>query len=237
MSKNIIQEHTALMKEFKSYLEAQGTNDKKTELHLKNTELFLNTYLAKKQGVSYTEGPRLVDNYFSDWFIRNAPTASETQIILSIASLKKLYGMLGEKGMLPVAETEKMEHILTSRKDDWKDAMDAYSEELAASTNEPGEEEDEASASSKWESKTAKFSSDVDGAEEEVDISSGFIVEGGKGDDDDEGGQKKSGADLLFGELDFDDEFEDEEAEEADEAEADDDDDDADDDDEADDEL
>lgn len=213
MSKNIIQEHTTLLKEFKSYLESQGTNEKKTEQHVKNAELFLNAFLAKKQGVTFAEGPRLIDNYFGDWFIRNAPTASETQIILSIASLKKLYVMLGEQGHITAAEVTKIENIMTSRKDDWKDAMDAYSEELAASSAEGGEEEEEGSSSPKWESKTAKFSSD-DGGEEEVDISSGFIVEGGKSDDDDDD-QKKGGAELLFGELDFS-EFDEEESEEED---------------------
>lgn len=210
MNKNFTQENAALLKEFKGYLEDQGTLEKKVEQHTKNMDLFLNTFLSKRQGVGCGEWVRHIDVYFSEWFIRNAPTPSETQIVLSIASMRKFYGMMLEKGAVSQADVNRMESMVVNKKEDWKDAMDIHNEELAGGSAEvvPEEEEDSASATPKWESKTAKYGSDVDGADEDVDLSSGFIVEGGKDEEEEEEDDKKKDEDLLFGELDLDEEFE-----------------------------
>lgn len=212
-----------LLQQFQTYLTAQGVMDKKQEQHTKNVEQYF-VFLTKK-GISPDEGIQHLDGYFGDWFIRNCPTASETQIVLSIASLRKFYAMLKEQGEVTSNDYDTMERIINSRKESWKEAMDAHTEEQSAAVVPEGavveDDEDGHSASPKWESKSSKFSDDL-GAGEDVDISSGFSIEGGEKDEDD---------DDMKDEDDFADEFADEFGEDEDDKETDDDKDDAEDDD------
>lgn len=187
MSKHSLSpEQSALLKDFQNSLMAQGVLEKKLEQHIKNVELYF-SFLSKK-GLSPKDGVAQLDAYFGDWFIRNAPTASETQIVLSIASLRKFYATMQEQGLVSEKELQQMERTINSHKEDWKEAMDAYSEELSATViAEGGDEEDDHHAPTpKWEGKTAKFGGDDLGAGEDVDISSGFTIEGGDKDDDDD---------------------------------------------------
>ncbi len=73
----------------------------KVNQYLGDVEVFLNDYLLRYSIHTMEEGPRMIEDYLGDFFIKKLPWSTPASIKTTAASLKKFYECMLQHGVIP----------------------------------------------------------------------------------------------------------------------------------------
>lgn len=105
------------MKEFEEWLKEKTLSDKTIRKHISNVDLFINDYLNYYDIETAEEGIDSVYSFLSGWFIEKCMWATPYTTKEEVASIKKFYAYMSEKGYV-----EKEDYKLLC--EELKDSMD-----------------------------------------------------------------------------------------------------------------
>lgn len=106
-----------IMKEFEEWLKEKTLSDKTIRKHISNVDLFINDYLNYYDIETAEEGIDSVYSFLSGWFIEKCMWATPYTTKEEVASIKKFYAYMSEKGYV-----EKEDYKLLC--EELKDSMD-----------------------------------------------------------------------------------------------------------------
>jgi len=107
---------------FEQWLISQELTEKTVRGHLGNVKFFADAYMASGGSVDFPrpadEADRLdVDEFLSEWFLREATGVSAGTVKANIASLKKFYTCLKETDQMPAEESDEILELLREDRD------------------------------------------------------------------------------------------------------------------------
>lgn len=103
------QENARYLAAFEGYLENAGLKESTIRRHLDNASFYLNTYLLREKPLPMEEGCRKADDFFGYFFICKCMWSTPGTIRSTVASLKKFYKSMAERGMVA---PESYEHFI-----------------------------------------------------------------------------------------------------------------------------
>jgi len=115
-----------LLFEFEEYLKVKSLKAKTINNHVFNIELFANEYLLRYSIIPVEKGFLEIGSFLGDYFIRKTSWASKYSINENIASFKKFYTFLNEKGEVSKEELSEMKELIKDEKEDWLEEVDSY---------------------------------------------------------------------------------------------------------------
>ncbi len=115
-----------LIKEFKKYLEDKSLRPKTIKSHIDNINFYANNFLLYYDVTLVEEGFLRIGSFLGDYFIRKTTWSSKASIKENIASFKKFYSFLNEKGLISSSDLAQMKDLIKFEKDDWLDAVENY---------------------------------------------------------------------------------------------------------------
>jgi hypothetical protein len=117
-------EHNAeLLRGFERWLANKGLSKKTTQRHLDDVTAFANTYMAADGGGMALPRPADqadtvdVDEFLTEWLLREAAWVSERTIRANIASLERFYAYLREVGQIESKEADLILELLHMNRD------------------------------------------------------------------------------------------------------------------------
>lgn len=116
------------IKEFEEWLKEKTLSDKTIRKHISNVDLFINDYLNYYDIETAEEGIDSVYSFLSGWFIEKCMWATPYTTKEEVASIKKFYAYMSEKGYV-----EKEDYKLLC--EELKDSMDEILDTLEAFDN------------------------------------------------------------------------------------------------------
>ena len=99
-------ENTVLLEEFRVWLEQSGLKKKTVQGHTGNVWFYINEYLVYEDAIRPAEGISLIDGFFNWFFPNKAMWSSVATTKQTVASLKRFYRFLAERGVLERADYE-----------------------------------------------------------------------------------------------------------------------------------
>ena len=138
MVEQITNKNLQLIQEFAKYLEEKGLSKRTIHNHASNVEFFLNYYLVNYEEKEIEEDKYLpceakdgiyyLDQFFGDYFIRKALWSDEKATKQSIASLKKFYLFLKEKGVIDEYDYKEFLDEIKQNKNKWIELINVYND-------------------------------------------------------------------------------------------------------------
>jgi len=127
-------ENTVLLEEFSVWLEQSGLKKKTVQGHTGNVWFYINEYLVYEDAIRPAEGISLIDGFFNWFFPNKAMWSSVATTKETVASLKRFFRFLAERGVLERAHYDEFLAEVKSQMPVW---LDNYRDE------DDGEDEDE----------------------------------------------------------------------------------------------
>ena len=123
-----------LLRTFEQWLTRKNLSARTVQRHLDNVEVFAGEYMAEGGSM---EIPRPadqaetvdVDEFLSEWFVREAERASARAVEANITSLKRFYRCLGEMGQMEPAKANEVLELLRADRDYYIELAEKYEEE------------------------------------------------------------------------------------------------------------
>ena len=112
--------------EFEYWLRVSGLSEKTVTGHLNNVEFFLMHYLVNHEAAPMEEGPRFLDDFLGNWFIRKAMWSSPSAIQRMSVSLKKFYSCMCQLGHVSEEDEAEVFAVVGERLPIWKATCDRY---------------------------------------------------------------------------------------------------------------
>lgn len=111
------------LEEFKCYLEQSNLSNKTIEKHLSNVDFYINTYLTREyetlEDWDLEDGCYSIDGFIRYYFIRKCMWSSPSTIKENIASFKKFYKFMLQKGCISKEAYDIMLETIKGEKDNW----------------------------------------------------------------------------------------------------------------------
>lgn len=124
-----IERNKKILDDFENWLKSSGLSDKTIKKHIDNVDLYINDYLNYYDIKAAEEGYLCINDYLGDWFIRKVSWSSEYSLKQNIASLKKFYSYLKERGMIEDSDYDYMIDTIKLQKAKWLRAVNKYYED------------------------------------------------------------------------------------------------------------
>lgn len=106
---------------FKKWLESKGLKAKTVKNHILNVDCYADDYLLRYEPIPVEQGALHIDEFLGDFFVRKMSWSSKTAIRENIASFKKFYTFLNEKGEISDEELKEMKELIKEEKEEWFD--------------------------------------------------------------------------------------------------------------------
>lgn len=134
--KKVREENQGYLDEFESWLAAKGLKDKTIKEHLSNVGFYINEYLLREDAHPMADGTdgSMLEGFFGDFFVRKCMWSSPSSVRSTLASLKKFYLCMKEKGHLSAERYAEYLETVKESKEEWLDFCKRYND---------GEEDDE----------------------------------------------------------------------------------------------
>jgi hypothetical protein len=116
----------SFLMEFANWLSAQNIMDSKISNHLVNVHVFANTFLVQDQVISLKDGISHISEYFSDFFIQNAPIANEETLTQNTESLLLFYQFLLERNIILNNDFDTVNQEIKQNKTAWIETCRIY---------------------------------------------------------------------------------------------------------------
>jgi len=129
----IRQENYQLMKEFDLWLQGKQLTESTIRKHLSNIDFYINEFLLSEEPepIKAKDGATEICVFLGDWFIRKASWSSTSGIKSNVASLKKFYKFMCEKGLTEQKDLDNMKDAIKEYMPDWLDQMKRFDMLLA----------------------------------------------------------------------------------------------------------
>lgn len=115
-----------LLAEFEQYLLNKNLKAKTIKAHLQNIDFYINEFLLYEDVLLAEEGIVKVDFFLGYWFIRKALWSNKTSILSYIASLKKFYYLMSQRGNVKNEDYELLKEIIAENKNKWLLKIERY---------------------------------------------------------------------------------------------------------------
>ena len=132
--KTIREENAVLISEFSDWLEAKNLSTATIENHCDNIDFYVNEFLLYEDATPAADGPDEVGMFLGYWFIRKAMWASETSMKSNVASLKKFYQFMYERGRIELEALQDMKAQIKDGLPRWLETLRRYGD---PSINDP----------------------------------------------------------------------------------------------------
>jgi len=117
--KAIEKEHEKILRDFKTWLTEKGLSSTTIEKHCFNINFFINAFLLHYETKKASEGTDAVSMFLGFWFIRKAMWSSESRIRSNVASLKKFYQFVVERGEVSPDKYAQMRMVIKEELPTW----------------------------------------------------------------------------------------------------------------------
>lgn len=121
----VMRENEALLADFEAWLAAKAVGKKTIRDHRLNVDFFINNYLVYYQDV-YTaaEGVSMIGGFLEYWFPHKAMWASRAAIKSNVASFKKFYTFMNERGLVAGDHLQELKEEIKECLPDWMAAAE-----------------------------------------------------------------------------------------------------------------
>lgn len=119
-------ENKKLLDEFAQWLKQFGFVKKTVNAHVSNVEFYINEFLLYEKAIPAQDGYSEISWFLGFWFIKKALWSSVSSIKQNIASLKKFYKFLLEKGDINIKQFNELKQIIKAEQKDWLETMKRF---------------------------------------------------------------------------------------------------------------
>ncbi|MCX5944833.1 MAG: recombinase [Cyanobacteria bacterium] len=124
----IRKENTALLGEFSGWLEEAGLAAATIGSHCTNLDFYLNHFLLYADTLKPADGVCYVGEFLGDWFIHKAMWSNKATIKANVASLKKFYAFMAERGLVKPEEFASLKQQIKNELPEWLGAVERYND-------------------------------------------------------------------------------------------------------------
>ncbi|MBE9175425.1 recombinase [Synechocystis salina LEGE 06155] len=117
--KEIREQNESVLQDFKAWLTRKGLAPKTIREHYSNIDFYINHFLVYEMPKLPAEGVDEISYFLGYWFIRKATWSSAYSIKSNVASLKKFYGFLQERGEVSAEEIDELKETIREQLPDW----------------------------------------------------------------------------------------------------------------------
>ena len=110
--KGIREQNEAVLQDFKVWLIQKGLAAKTIKQHYENIDFYINHFLVYEIPKLPAEGVDEISYFLGYWFVRKAMWSSEYNIKSNVASLKKFYVFLQERGEVSAEEVQELKETI-----------------------------------------------------------------------------------------------------------------------------
>ncbi len=93
---------------------------------LLNIDFYINEYLLYEDATEAKDGASFAGMFLGDWFIRKATWANKSSIKGYVASLKKFYTFLQEKGLIDKEDLTELKQTIKEEMPEWLATLEEY---------------------------------------------------------------------------------------------------------------
>ncbi len=115
-----------LLSEFQQSLTDKKLSTKTIDKHVLNVDFYINQFLLRDVLVEAKDGVPFIGEFLGYWFIRKAMWSSVAQINENIASFKKFYTFLYERGDIDKETLDDLKDTIKEGKSEWVANMRSY---------------------------------------------------------------------------------------------------------------
>lgn len=123
---SIREENKVLLGDFESWILRKGLSEATVKKHCENIGFYINEFLTYESPKHAAEGVDEVGMFLGSWFIRKAMWASEASIKSNVASLKKFYDFMMERGEVEPEAVKDLKGRIKEDLPEWVSAIRRY---------------------------------------------------------------------------------------------------------------
>lgn len=113
---------------FEDALTEVGLSEKTIDKHLRNVYFYLDVYLLREEPAPMVEGCYRVSGFLGDFFIRKCMWSSPTSIKSNVASFKKFYDCMRDKGRIEASDYEALIETINEEMEFWLEDCAVYND-------------------------------------------------------------------------------------------------------------
>ncbi len=122
----VVKENQKYLNVFEKWLKEKKLSDKTIRGHLSNSDFYINDYLAYRNGETLEAGCTEIDDFISYFFIHKCMWSSVSSIKTTVASIKKFYSCMLEKGYICDESYQFLMDEIKENMDVWIEKMEEY---------------------------------------------------------------------------------------------------------------
>lgn len=111
---------------FEAWLITDGELKLNTEHHLFNATIFANTFLTTEEVIPLAKGLHHIEEYFSNFFIINAPIANKETLLQNLKSIELLYTFMHISNLISDQGFNSLTEMMSTHKQSWIDRCEIY---------------------------------------------------------------------------------------------------------------
>jgi len=111
---------------FEEWLRNKGLSPKTINTHVSNVDLYINNYLRYYDVLDVSQGPREINGFLGNWFIRKTAWSSCAHIKANAAGIKKFYAYLLEENVIQQEDYDDLCWTIKEYMPDWLEEMKRY---------------------------------------------------------------------------------------------------------------
>ena len=115
-----------ILNEFEKWLSDKKLSPKTIANHHDNMYFYINEFLLYEEAVKASEGVYKINYFLGYWFIKKALWACKTNIKGYVASIKKFYEFMLEKGNIDEEAYEGLKEEIKENMQEWLDTLQRY---------------------------------------------------------------------------------------------------------------
>ena len=118
------------LEEFKKDLLNTGLKEKTINKHFRNIDFYINTYLLREEPLEMISGahPFYIDDFLGYFFIRKCMWSAPSSIRNNVASMKKFYKSMLQRGHIGEADYNKLTKTVSQNIDTWLKDCESYND-------------------------------------------------------------------------------------------------------------
>lgn len=126
--KRIREENGEILKQFATWLQDKQLSERTIDNHVSNIDFYINEFLLYEEAIEAKDGAFRISKFLGYWFIRKALWSSVSQTKGYVASFKKFYTFMCERGEIEEEQLEDMKDMIKEEMPEWIENMRRYDE-------------------------------------------------------------------------------------------------------------
>lgn len=128
--KEIRTKNEKYLDEFREDLEKAGLKEKTIEKHCQNVDFYINSFLLREEPLEMVHGTEswYLNEFLGYYFIRKCLWSTPAEIKSNIASFKKFYKIMLQRGYIDESNYRELLETIKINKDEWLSDCEAYND-------------------------------------------------------------------------------------------------------------